>query len=573
MECRALWLPIVLLMLCTFWADAAIAPPPAQPAPKCCNYYFSMNFWSISYPAYAKPSVEKDTLVTMHNEINTDLIFSSVVKYEDSCKGPGCLSGWLGISSEPTVIHPGETDTMLLKLNMGGVITNATAPHRLWGRIVYTFNGDWSPFTFPISLVVADSVADVKFDTIATMADIKLVVGSNGNAGNNYAKHVNMNWNPPVECDTGSNSRGDAGIYLGDASPVILRKVGSDPVRASWSIFAQGYTNPNGFKPLAHDKAPLYIAAPKWQQYFSGTFTTVDSLLKVEKTWYAPISSTDTGNFILEKLQIWPTTAGTAVTNLAIGQVYDWDVPTDSGTSNNAGGYDATRRLVWQRGFEAADSINDCWNNSYRYAGSSLWRQSVGASFMDNCTMLDTLYAGYTARNDSFVYPQSGFVPEQLWTNMQPKGYHNTEGAGTWTDLHSVLVFRSAADTGWTLPATTHDTLTVYTIMAVVRNAVSEAAGLDSLKSAIDRAKTWAGYWVANCRCCGCVGKRGNVNQSGVIDSADLAALVSYLTKGGYVLPCYDCANVNGEGIVDSADLAALVSYLTGGGFVLPNCP
>jgi hypothetical protein len=89
MKCRALWLPIVLLLLCTLWADAAIVPPPVQPAPKFCTYYFSMNFWSISYPAYAKPSVEKDTLVTMHNEISTDLVFSSVVKYEDSCKGPG----------------------------------------------------------------------------------------------------------------------------------------------------------------------------------------------------------------------------------------------------------------------------------------------------------------------------------------------------------------------------------------------------------------------------------------------------------------------------------------------------
>jgi hypothetical protein len=39
------------------------------------------------------------------------------------------------------------------------------------------------------------------------------------------------------------------------------------------------------------------------------------------------------------------------------------------------------------------------------------------------------------------------------------------------------------------------------------------------------------------------------------------------------VLPCSDAANINGTGIVDSADLAALVNYLTNGGYVLPNCP
>jgi hypothetical protein len=68
------------------------------------------------------------------------------------------------------------------------------------------------------------------------------------------------------------------------------------------------------------------------------------------------------------------------------------------------------------------------------------------------------------------------------------------------------------------------------------------------------------------------VGLRGNVNEIGIVDLADLSALVSYLTGGGYVPPCPDGANVNGSGIIDLADLSALVSYLTGGGYVLPTC-
>jgi hypothetical protein len=72
--------------------------------------------------------------------------------------------------------------------------------------------------------------------------------------------------------------------------------------------------------------------------------------------------------------------------------------------------------------------------------------------------------------------------------------------------------------------------------------------------------------------CC-CVAVRGNVNYVGIVDLADLSALVSYLTSGGFVLGCPNAANVNANGIVDLADLSALVSYLTGGGYVLPNCP
>jgi len=71
--------------------------------------------------------------------------------------------------------------------------------------------------------------------------------------------------------------------------------------------------------------------------------------------------------------------------------------------------------------------------------------------------------------------------------------------------------------------------------------------------------------------CC-CVGVTGNVNDAGIVDLADLSSLVSYLTGGGYVLPCPKEANVNGMGIIDLSDLSALVSYLTGGGYVLPTC-
>jgi hypothetical protein len=70
-----------------------------------------------------------------------------------------------------------------------------------------------------------------------------------------------------------------------------------------------------------------------------------------------------------------------------------------------------------------------------------------------------------------------------------------------------------------------------------------------------------------------CFGVTGDVNMKGIVDLADLSSLVSYLTGGGYLLPCPDEANVNSVGIVDLTDLSALVSYLTGGGYVLPNCP
>jgi hypothetical protein len=82
--------------------------------------------------------------------------------------------------------------------------------------------------------------------------------------------------------------------------------------------------------------------------------------------------------------------------------------------------------------------------------------------------------------------------------------------------------------------------------------------------------KAQLGAYSVGCGCC--QGTAGNVNMTGIVDSADLAALVSYLTGGGYVPTCRAEANINGTGIVDSADLSSLVSYLTGAGFVFPKC-
>ena len=78
-------------------------------------------------------------------------------------------------------------------------------------------------------------------------------------------------------------------------------------------------------------------------------------------------------------------------------------------------------------------------------------------------------------------------------------------------------------------------------------------------------------YFNETIKCC-CTGTTGNVNMTGIVDLSDLSSLVSYLTGGGYPLPCPNEANVNAVGIVDLSDLSSLVSYLTGGGYVLPNC-
>jgi hypothetical protein len=342
-------------------------------------------------------------------------------------------------------------------------------------------------------------------------------------------------------------------VYLFDGSPIILRKPTPDSVVASWSIYGDNrFVRAPGGKPEGAFSTFTYNA------YTTGTLLTADSLVKVEMTWYAP-KHPDTCNFVDQKMLVFPAVSGTSVSNLQIGQLVDFDIPTDSSSANDIAGTDWFRRMVYQRGFNSADSVTDCVNNSYRYGG-------VRAMFwhMRNKAYFDSLYAGKSFAASDYVSPTGSLIPDTMWSVMKVAGYTSEPRI---TDNLSLLTYKSGTN-GYTLPA--NDTLFIYSAIATVNTAASTSAGLDSLKRAMDKARQFHFTSIWEC----CEGqRRGNINLSGIVDLADLSCLVSFLTGGGYHLPCYGSANIDGTGIVDLADLSALVSYLTGGGYVLPNCP
>ena len=401
-------------------------------------------------------------------------------------------------------------------------------------------------------LVRPSSTLTSGLDTLST-ACTDLVVSSTGNFGNGGVGTINMDFFGPADCDTGLNSRGNSKVYLFDGSPIILRRPFPDSIAATWSMYGDHrFVRAPGGKPESTFSTFTYNA------YTTGTLLTTDSLVKVEITWYAS-KHPDTCNFVIQKMILTATVTGTSVGNLQIGQLADFDIPTDSGSANDVAGTDLTRRMVYQRGFNSSDGESDCTNNAIRYGG-------VGLLFfhMKNKARYDSLYGGSNFSTDMCVDPTGGLRPDSMWRIMKIAGYNNEPRI---TDQMSMLTYKSGVN-GFTLPA--NDTLFLYSAIASVNTAASVSAGLDSLKRAMDKAKIFQYTSIWEC----CEGqRRGNINLSGIVDLTDLSCLVSYLTGGGYRLPCYGSANVDGTGIVDLADLSALVSYLTGGGFVLPNCP
>jgi hypothetical protein len=467
---------------------------------------------------------------------------------------------WLSLQTTGPLTVP-VNDTLGFWFSIFGEPALAGSDIASCGQIYFVSNAapPSDSLTCTINMLVGYGVGKVA-DTLITPS-IRLAVRNTGDMGGWYAGNVNMNFSPPAECDTGSNSRGNAAVYLGDASPVIVQHISGNAYPMSNSM-----ETGTPFVPVSDGPAGYDSLTANYQKYYGGEALSSDGLLRVSNTWWAP-TQPDSNNFIIHEFQVWPATPGASVPNITVGEAIDWDIPTDSGQANNIGGYEQGRGVIWLRGLNSLDAVTDCQDNSYRYGGSALIGMRMESQSSDTLTRLP-LYGGFALSMDSILPGPGTEFPGQKWWPQMNRGTYVIDPH--MTDQLGMLVFKGGTS-GYLLPA--NDTLTVYTAIISVRTAASTTAGLDSLIKAVDQAQRWVGRYVTPIPNLCCKGKRGDMNRDGVVDSQDLSWIICMLTVTDCRIPCSEAANVNGSGIADLADLASLVSYLTGGGFQLVNCP
>jgi hypothetical protein len=525
--------------------------PCVDPVP---NPILSLKPRSIAYPNWIKNGHQSVQTITMENTGNEDLTISAIGTFQTAPVAPT----WVTTSTSGPMTIPagiGNTATMTVTLNVGGVINSPGTVTNLVGYVYFKSN---SPVpldsqVYTINLPVADTVVGVVLDTIAT-ACTRLAVQSNGDMGANGVGRANMDYFYFGDCDTINSSDsipGNTDIYLFDGSPVVLQhKTTPDTIIASWSIFNSGFATAYGFKPVVDKVSPIFpqvkqIHPDSFEVFATGQFVTVDSSIALEKTLFAPLNAGDSCHFIVQKLQIFPN-KGAAVSMLAIGEAVDWDIPSDTG-SLNTGGVDDARNLVFCRGYDLSPRPNfPCQSNTARYGGVAMLSYHTA---LDPTPKTD-MYGGYTAYNKDFVYPASNFKPLELWNNMQNPGVSTATGA---EDLHAVLCYKDS----FTLAA--NDTLTVWTAMATVMNGTQA-----DLAASIDKANQWYQDHVINFSFSCCTAPTtGDVDASGGVDISDLSAYVDYLFS---FLPfpsdCFQEQDADHSGGVDISDLQALIDYL-----------
>ena len=344
-----------------------------------------------------------------------------------------------------------------------------------------------------------------------------------------------------VDCDTTAN------IYLGDGSPFISFINGADTIL--YTSFLNYIEEPNAFVYLNDvNNIATFGSGTNYNWYQSPVFITPDSSIALQQDFYAP---TDVGaSFMIKKLKVW-SHDGATHSGIRIGDVIDWDIPSDSGNDNQAGIYPLpTRNLIYQYGVEygTVDTVgnSDCVDSDRRYGGMAFVRTDT-----NGIEAYNTPYSAYTARNDTFIYQHGGkLLSGELWNNTDNPGF-TAEPASV--DQHMVMCYHPSL----TLNAT--DTVEFWiSLVTVYDGAFSDVA------TVADNAKEFIQLYIPYPDSSCCVGFIENVDldPGGIVDISDLVYFVAFMFTGGPVPPCSESGDFNGDGIIDISDLIHLVDCM-----------
>jgi hypothetical protein len=497
-----------------------------------------------------------DTTMTLSNYGNTELNYTLTTA---ELTGP---EGWLtttGLESGSLPAGPDGSVTGTIHLNAGGIVTSQS---QLYGYLIFDGNFEGSPCSVEVECWVGADVLPV-YDTVyvddgSRAPALALVVSDDGNMGNQGVGQVNLDYFNYGDCDAYDPDieedpyPGDASVYLYDGSPVVCREEGGTPVCEA-SIFGRSWFD-GGFLPGEHSSEDV---VPDWLpsaggspvgDFFTSTFYTGDTAIQIDRCTFAPEGPAQP-NWMVQFSRFTNLT-DSDISGLAIGEVIDWDIPSDSANWNNSG-FDASRGLIYQIGSEF-DEDDECQDNNLRYGGLAVAGQFDGAGWSEGA------YGMYSMDNSTQIYPFEGLNDDSLWKYMeQNDGFAISDS--TDVDLHSVATYQ------WDYTLEAGSELIVYTCLVTEKEGeVDFLAACDDCLAYLDD----LGPPPMECVI------RGDIDHSGDGPNiADLVYLAGYMFSDGPEPPCMEEADVDGNGVGPNvSDLVYLVTYMFSGGPPPPPC-
>lgn len=278
----------------------------------------------------------------------------------------------------------------------------------------------FASWLFGVLPLDADTSYSPQWAAIRTTS-IPLILNNAGNMGKTGQEPGN-NMNFFNDCDITDNTypglSDNSKFYLFDASPFILHINGNDTILNSY-IYQADWLNYDGFKPLGN--LTIDLSHSDYQFAGSGKFMTPDSLISLECNYWAPHSAEST-DFIVQEMKVYNNCDST-LHNIYVGQLMDWDIPSDSFVDNGSG-LDGPRKMLYCYGAEyGADPIpnNDCVLADQRCGGIAFfdgYRLPFTDPATDSLPWFQYLFSDYAS---PYIIPPGIFAPGKLYQRLYGK--------------------------------------------------------------------------------------------------------------------------------------------------------
>ncbi len=534
---------------------------------------FTMNITEYGFPNCLKHGDEAIVNLVIENNGTADLHYTTTI-VEDQ---PG-VTGWLTLSGDfdpfDGLIEYGQNNKEIGSVVLNGnlAINSPGTVVRVTGRVIFDHDAPSGSDVFEVELVVADTCVQPTWDTIQT-ACTELIVASNGTAGNTGSPgRVNLaydtlsdgEWNPLFD------------RYLYDNSTIIGSGTGGNATM-NWGMYGVNIADSVALLPQdIPGKAPSHSSTFWADIYNTGVFTNNDSSIAVEVTWHAPTDPAFSCGFVIKHTKVY-SFDGAPHDDIIIGEVADWDVPSDSGTDNSHGfgndGMFAGEEIpdfVYQGGLEYADTLpspDEEWPSDERY-GAMMYLGGYEFSTLpyEYGAIPDRrfdLFNIYTGSNGRLVYPYHlGFNVDTLRLMHSIPGTILSDSSAA--DMHSGMTYVSGLDLGGT------DTLHFFTAFMTTMNSsypdgVTNTASANNLANIAADARDFFTPIIPP----GCCELMGDANHDGDFSISDLTYFVDYLFVPGAPAPaCFEEFDLNGDCELGISDLTYVVCYMFD-----PFCP
>ena len=520
------------------WFRLPCVPPVVEP-----RIFISQD--DFIHPVYWVKSGQEKIVDVLVENIGNDLLNVTNVSANYIQGG----SGWLNFAPTSFTIDAASSDYVQVTINPGGTINPpAGTAVAIEADVVFTSNDPKKPnYAFQINTVVADTVVQIMWDTVATGKDVALAVSNQGGAGFVGIGRANLDFvRPSIDCDSAQT------VYLYDMTPVVMSDLTHYSYNPYWSAARSDVYN---FQPVKSEVKKKSFSGSVFDGYNSDKFVNADSTIALVKYWYAPI---DNVSYVVERIDI-ESFDGNTHTGVHLGEWIDWDVPSDT-ASNNQGGISANPGsvdYVYQQGLEYEPGVQ-CTDNDRRFAASGLLGYYTKSEYDTDENVNHTgLYGGFVQlKADMFETSSDVFIPDSVWAFL-----NRNELSANNSDANDQTVFLSFGtfDIGT-------DPLTIFLVHATVYDGDET-----DLQSAIDAAESW--YTtnrdeMYNPGCCGKFtgGYTGNTDcdSQGKMALSDITKLIDRVYLSKQPLCCEENGNVDGDsqGKMALSDITKLIDHV-----------